>query len=175
MEFSILYGVQELHSPVLDEIMVFITSLGNAGWFWILLGAALLLTPKTRKTGLAVLISLAAGFIIGNMFLKNIIARPRPCWLDTAVPLLIENPQDYSFPSGHSLASFEAAVSIFLFHKKWGLAAIVLAALIAFSRLYLFVHFPADVLAGILLGTGIAFAVHRILKKWDRSHKAPAE
>jgi len=100
------------------------------------------------------------------------VARQRPCWLDPMVPLFIENPSDYSFPSGHSLASFEGAVSILLYHKKWGIAAVVLAALIACSRLYLFVHFPSDVVAGSLLGILIAAVVHRWMedpkRKWNR-------
>ena len=172
MEFRFLYWLQELHTPVMDEVMTAITFLGDSGWFWIGVGILLAAWPKTRKTGAAVLISLAAGFLIGNLVIKNLAARQRPCWLDSAIPLLIESPGDYSFPSGHSLASFEGAVSILLYHKKWGLAAVVLAALIAFSRLYLFVHFPTDVLAGTLLGILIAVLVHRWMesprRKWNQ-------
>ncbi|MGI5947057.1 MAG: phosphatase PAP2 family protein [Lachnospiraceae bacterium] len=172
MEFEILYWIQQLRTPALDEIMTAVTFLGDGGWFWIALGTALFAVPRTRRTGAAMLISLAAGFILGNVILKNVVARQRPCWLDPMVALLIENPSDYSFPSGHSLASFEGAVSILLYHKKWGVAAVVLAALIACSRLYLFVHFPTDVLAGSLLGILIAVIVHRWMetpeRKWNR-------
>lgn len=172
MEFEILYWIQQLRTPALDEIMTAVTFLGDGGWFWIALGTALFVVPRTRRTGAAMLISLAAGFILGNVILKNTVARQRPCWLDPMVALLIENPSDYSFPSGHSLASFEGAVSILLYHKKWGVAAVVLAALIACSRLYLFVHFPTDVLAGSLLGILIAVIVHRWMetpeRKWNR-------
>ncbi|MFR1832308.1 MAG: phosphatase PAP2 family protein [Lachnospiraceae bacterium] len=164
MEFQFLYWIQQFRSPGLDEFMTAITFLGDGGWFWIALGAVLLAVPKTRKTGAAVLISLAVGFILGNLILKNAVARQRPCWLDQAVPLLIKSPTDYSFPSGHSLASFEGAVSIFLYHKKWGIAAVILAVLIACSRMYLFVHFPSDVLAGSLLGILIAVLVHKWLE-----------
>lgn len=164
-ELPILYWIQELRSPFLDACMEFVTSLGDKGLFFILLGAVLLLFPRTRRTGAAVLLSLTAGFLVGNLFLKNAFMRQRPCWLDPAVVLLIETPSDYSFPSGHSLASFETAVSIFLYHKKWGTAAILLAVLIAFSRLYLFVHFPTDVAAGAVLGSLIAWMIHRILEK----------
>ena len=104
--------------------------------------------------------------------IKNIVARERPCWIDNTVNLLIANPKDFSFPSGHTLASFEAAVTIFLFNKKVGIPAIILAALIGFSRLYLFVHFPTDVLGGIILGTVIAvsvyFAGNKIIDKWKK-------
>ena len=98
-------------------------------------------------------------------------ARERPCWIDPAVQLLIENPGDFSFPSGHTMASFEAAVSILLYNRRWGAAALVLAALIAFSRLYLFVHFPSDVLTGLVLGVVIALAVHKGVEWMVRQKK----
>lgn len=169
MEFSILYALQEIHSPVLDAVMTSITFLGDAGWFWIALGAALTIARPTRRIGVAVLLSLLAGLLIGNLFLKNVIARERPCWIDGTVRLLVDMPHDFSFPSGHTLASFEGAVSIFLYRKRWGAAALVLAALIGFSRLYLFVHFPTDVLAGAVLGIVIALLVHRLAERvWPR-------
>lgn len=163
MEFAFLIWLQGLHTPWLDKLMVAVTFLGDGGWIWIVTGCVLFCIKKTRKCGLAVLLSLAAGFLAGNCFLKNFIARSRPCWMldvHTSVVLLIKNPLDYSFPSGHTLAGFEAGVSILCFDRKWGLAALFLAVLIAFSRLYLFVHFPTDVLAGAVLGTAIAFGVH---------------
>lgn len=169
LEFSILYYLQTIHTAWLDEFMKAVTSLGDSGIFWILTGAVLLCFQKTRKIGFSVLLSLLCGFLIGNLFLKNIIARDRPCWIDKSIILLIDSPKDYSFPSGHTLASFEAAVSILLYNKKWGIAALILAALIAVSRLYLFVHFPTDVLGGMLLGTLIAVAVHKLLCRNSRA------
>lgn len=166
MEFSFLYWLQELHRPWLDTLMTVITGLGDSGWLWILIGCILLCRKPTRRCGLAVLLSLAAGFLIGNCLLKNAVARSRPCWIDPEILLLVKIPMDYSFPSGHTLAGIEAGVSILLFNRKWGIAALVLAVLIAFSRLYLFVHFPTDVLAGAVLGTGIAVGVDYALKKW---------
>ncbi len=163
MDFSILYQLQALHDPLLDRLMVALTFLGDKGWFWILLGGALLCCKKTRAWGAAVLLSLTVGFFLGNCLLKELVGRSRPCWLDETVRLLVAVPRDFSFPSGHTMAGFEAAVSIFLYDRRWGLAALCLAALIGFSRLYLFVHFPTDVLAGALLGTGIAVAVHRAM------------
>lgn len=108
------------------------------------------------------LASILIGFFLGNVVLKNLAARPRPCWLDQTVPLLVRMPKDYSFPSGHTLVSFEGAVTIFLFNKKWGIPALLLAVLIGCSRLYLFVHFPTDVLAGAVLGSVIAWLVVKI-------------
>lgn len=159
-EFGILYFLQSLHTPWWDMVMKNITRLGDSGIFWILTGLVLFCFNKTRKMGFCVLLSLAGGLLLGNIFLKNIVARDRPCWIDPTVQLLIANPRDFSFPSGHAMASFEAAASIFFYKRRWGAAAIVLASLVAFSRLYLFVHFPSDVLVGLVLGVVIALVVH---------------
>lgn len=160
-EFAFLYFLQSIHTPWLDAVMKSITHLGDSGIFWILTGIILFCFKKTRKMGFCVLLSLAGGLLIGNILLKNLIARDRPCWIDPSIRLLIESPRDFSFPSGHTLASFEGGVSIFLYNRKWGTAALVLAVLIAFSRMYLFVHFPTDVLTGLVLGVVIAIAVHK--------------
>ena len=138
--------------------MVGITSLGNAGWIWIALTAVFLILPKYRKCGVRMAIALILDLILCNLVLKPLAARPRPCWIDEQVKLLVAAPKDYSFPSGHSAASFAAAVSIFVMHKKEGAAALILACLIAFSRLYLFVHFPTDVLAGIAVWFYLCFS-----------------
>lgn len=157
-EFSILYFLQELHTPWLDSFMVHISSLGNVGWFWLALAVILLCVKKTRKAGIMMLVAIFIGFLISNVALKNLIERSRPCWLDTSIPLLVPVPHDFSFPSGHSTASFAGAYAIYLNHKKAGIAALVLASLIAFSRMYLFVHFPTDVVIGILVGLFSAWA-----------------
>ncbi len=164
-EFDFLYFLQSLHTPWLDTFMKTVTGLGDHGLIWIVFGIGLLCIKKTRIMGLCVLISLAAGYVVGNVFLKNLIARDRPCWLDDSVLLLIRNPEDYSFPSGHTLASFEGAVSIWLYNRRWGTLALVLASFIAFSRMYLFVHFPTDILGGLVLGTLIAVLVHGAAKR----------
>lgn len=145
--------------------MVFITSLADKGWLWLLIGGVLFAIPKTRVMGGCVLVSIGIGALLGNALMKPMVARPRPCWLDPSVSLLIASPRDFSFPSGHTLVSFEGAVSICLFNRKWGIPAVMLAVLIAFSRMYLFMHFPTDVLAGAVMGSGIGYVVARKAKK----------
>lgn len=164
-EFEFLYALQGMHTPVMDQIMLFLSFLGNAGLLWILIGVILLCFPKYRRGGIQMLVAIAVAFVVGNLILKNVVARERPCWLVTDVELLLQIPKDYSFPSGHSMNGFVSAVSLFCIDKRMGIPALILAGLIAFSRLYLFVHFPTDVLAGILLGVCIALITDYIFVK----------
>ncbi len=154
-EFYLLDWIStHLHSDFLTAVFRVITSLGNAGVFWILLGIVLLCVPKTRRCGLSMILALLCCLVFGNLILKPLIHRIRPYDVNSAVQLLIPRLSDFSFPSGHTYASFAGAVVILRYYKKWGIAALVLAILIAFSRLYFYVHFPTDVLAGMVLGIG---------------------
>ena len=171
-EFSFLYFLQGLHHPLLDKFMVAITTLGDEGIIWIVIALAMLCTKKYRTCGIGMAISLILMLLTGNIFLKHLFMRERPCWIDTSVELLIASPSSYSFPSGHTFSSFVSAVTIFLHHKKEGIVALVLAALISFSRMYLFVHFPTDVLASIILGTAIAIGVYFVMKRVKSKDKA---
>ena len=156
----------------LDKVMPLITLLGDAGIFWIACSVVLICFPKTRKTGLAMGISLLIGLLVCNVTLKPLVARIRPYdyqekILHNTITLLVEAGEihDYSFPSGHTIASFEAATALMIGNKKLGIPAMILAVLIAFSRLYLYVHYPTDVLASIVLGIGIAFLGTFLVKK----------
>ena len=169
LEFDFLYMIQKLHNPVLDKIMIVLTKLGDAGILWIAIALILLIPKKYRRAGLQMLITMAITYVIGNLILKNLIARERPCWIDTTVPLLIASPSGYSFPSGHSMNGFASALALFLNDKKLGIPALVLAAAIAFSRLYHFVHFPTDVLGGILIATVVALLVNLFFKKFIKN------
>lgn len=151
-----------LWNPVLDTLMPLITLLGDAGIFWIAIAVALLCTKKYRRTGLGMAIALVIGLLVCNVTLKPLVMRPRPYDYQADVfhkiiPLLVERQHDFSFPSGHTIASFEAATVIAINHKKWGIGALVLAALIAFSRMYLYLHYPTDVLASVVLGIAFAY------------------
>ena len=156
-DFFILNSIYEFFKcDFLDKIMPLITALGNGGAIWIVIALIFLCFKKLRKTGFAIAIALILGVIIGNLFLKNIFCRIRPFDLAEGINLLINAPKDFSFPSGHTLSSVSSATVIFLCNKKMGIYFLVLAILIAFSRLYLYVHFPSDVLAGAVLGVIIA-------------------
>lgn len=167
IDWSILHWIQTyLACPALDWLMPRVTALGNAGVIWLLAAGALLCTKKYRRQGVVLLAGLLAGLILGNGLLKHLAARPRPCWLDPGVALLIPVPGDYSFPSGHTLSSTIAAIVLTWTDRRFGWAAIPLAALIAFSRLYLYVHFPTDVLGAALLGGAIGVCACLAGRKW---------
>jgi undecaprenyl-diphosphatase len=113
---------------------------------------------------LFVLVALLIGLLLANLTVKPLVARPRPFQIDTALTLLIPPPGEFSFPSGHSVSSAAAATVLALGNKKFGWVAVPLAALIAFSRLYLTVHFPTDVIAGLLLGCAIGLFTWFVLR-----------
>ena len=170
-----------LHCPFMDTIMPIITLLGDAGIFWILCSVVMILIPKTRKAGLSMGISLLIGLLVCNVTLKPLVGRIRPYdyqlqHFQKEIILLVEGLHDYSFPSGHTIASFEAATALLIGNKKLGIPAMILAVLIAFSRLYLYVHYPTDVLASIVLGIGIAFLGTFLVKKgfslWETRKQA---
>lgn len=162
-DLPILDWIQNnLQSSLLDTSMPIITLLGDAGIFWIAWSVLLLLFPKTRKTGLGMGFALMMGLVVCNMILKPLIERPRPYDFQEEqfgifIKLLIERQHDFAFPSGHTIASFEAATVLLKNSKKMGIPAMILACIIAFSRLYLYVHYPTDVLASIVLGILFAF------------------
>ena len=178
-DYSILNYINEhFHNAFFDGFFSIITHLADAGWFWIALAALLLCFKKTRKTGCVMGAALLMGVIFGNGILKPLIHRVRPydnaAWSPavTRATLLISPPSDYSFPSGHTLASFEGAFGIFLCNKKWGAPALVLAVLIAFSRLYFYIHYPTDVIGGMILGIGFSVAAFFIVGAiWNKVTK----
>ena len=166
MEIQILNWLQSLHTPILDKIMQLITHLGDMGIIWIILTIVMLLIPKTRKSGVIMAAALIVDVILCNVILKNLIARVRPYDVNTAVQVLVAKPKDFSFPSGHTLASFGAATPIFYYHRRFGTIAYIIAAVIAFSRMYLYVHFPTDILTGLILGILLGFLSCLIVNKF---------
>ena len=146
LDFQILHEIQNRFScSFLDFWMPKITALGNGGILWILLAVLLLCISKTRKNGIQLGVGNMGCGLIGNHLLKNLVARDRPCWLEEHA-MLIAVPQDYSFPSGHTMASFAAATVLWHWNRKVGLAA-----------------YPSDVLAGALLGCLVGIAAVRLV------------
>lgn len=156
--------------PVMDKLMICISALGDKGILWIALGVLFLLLGRKeriwRKRGWLLLFSLTANALVCNVLLKPWVNRTRPYDL-LGYDILIPPVGDASFPSGHTAASFAAATAIYAMNRKWGIAAYIFAAVMGFSRLYLGVHFPTDVVCGAILGTIMANFVVRLY--WTKS------
>lgn len=165
-----------LTHPILDTLMPPVTTLGNGGIIWILLALVLLLIPKHRAAGIRMAVALLMGLLVCNLGMKPLFARIRPFdfqweYCGRVIDLLIAAPQDYSFPSGHTIASFEAATVLLLYRRKWGIPALILAVLIAFSRLYLYVHYPTDVICSVILGVLIGILACKLVDLISRKYK----
>lgn len=166
MDEAIQLFIQSNWHPAkaLETVMAFITTLGDAGIFWIALGLVLLLFKKTRKAGACMLAVLAVEFILGEGILKALVKRPRPYTVFPEITMYVDKLSSYSFPSGHSMSSFACAATLVRFHRPWGIAALVFATLMAFSRVYLFMHWPSDVLCGALLGILVSLVVMKVIR-----------
>ena len=181
-DLPILDWIQaHLQSGFMDTVMPIITLFGEGGIFWIAWAVILLIIPKTRKIGLSMIIALLLGLLVCNITLKPLVARIRPYDLQEQdfgiyINLLIERQHDFSFPSGHTIGSFEACTVLMLSDKRLGIPATILAILIAFSRLYLYVHYPTDVIFSVFVGTGFAFLGNFLVNKvYDRLPAAKAK
>lgn len=131
MEIAILDWIQSIRTPIGDIIVPIITKLGNAGAVWIILTVILLLIPKTRKSGAVLAAALCVDIVICNGILKGLFGRIRPCDVNTSIQLLIVRPNDFSFPSGHTAASFAAFAALwFAEERKLWKPALVLAVLV---------------------------------------------
>ena len=176
-EIHILDFIQDTFKcGFLDVFMKTVTMFGEDGIFFIAMAVIMLFFPKTRKTGLMIGAALLMGFLVGNLTLKPLFARVRPYNFNTNFDintLLVDTLSDRSFPSGHTLCMFEGCVVLFLTQRKYiGIPALVLCSLVALSRLYLYVHYPTDVLAGALLGTLFAvLAVRLVNMGYERFEK----
>lgn len=167
LDNSVLLFIKDnMHSFAMDRAMIFFTSIGNSGLIWIFAAIILLISKKHRKTGIVLAISLILGAVLGEAIIKNIVQRPRPCVNIPAADMLIAKPLSYSFPSGHTTSSFAAAGVLAKYYRGYAPWFFIMAAIIAFSRLYLYVHYPSDVLAGIILGILCSKAAIYIFNKY---------
>lgn len=164
-DFAILNFIQDhFRNGFMDMLMKLITSLGNHGILYIAITIGLLLFSKTRKEGKTMAAAQIAGVIICSVILKNVFARVRP-FNATDFELIISAPTDFSFPSGHTLHAFITATVLYSSYRKWGIAAYALALVMAFSRMYLYVHYPSDVVAGAIIGFFIGLVAVTISKR----------
>lgn len=172
-EAGILRWIQDhLRTESLTPLVRAVTHLGDAGIFWILLTLALLAFKKTRRAGVCCALALIMDLIVVNLALKPLIARIRPYAVMPEIRILIPPPGDFSFPSGHSAASFACAWAFFRARgRKWGLPLVALALLVALSRLYLGVHYPTDVIGGMLIGVALGEAGARIGRRLPLSRR----
>jgi undecaprenyl-diphosphatase len=175
IDADILVFLQEhVRNPILNPFFILITHLGDAGIFWILLTLVMLCFKKTRRPALYSVGALLLSVLINNAILKNAVARIRPyevieglkliepCKLFGIITLSVKKATDFSFPSGHTAASFASAIAMYRYMpKKWmSVSLIILAALISFSRLYIGIHYPTDVLGGFISGLLIGIVVN---------------
>lgn len=171
LDGDILYSIQEyIRTPILTTFFIYITKLGDMGFVWIIVSLGLIIPKKTRKIGLISLLALLGSFIVNNLILKNLLHRVRPYDAISRIERLIQKPSDFSFPSGHTASSF-AVASVFLrkLPRRYGIPAIILAALIGCSRLYLGVHYPTDVVFGMISGILISYLAEYIVGKIRRN------
>ena len=168
----LLFLQESVRNPILDSCMIFITSLGNGGMIWIAATILLLIPKKTRKAGVMSAVALLGSLIINNNIVKNIVQRPRPFVTFADLQIIIPTPSEFSFPSGHTSSSF-AAAAVFYRHlpKKLGIPSVILAGLIGFSRLYVGVHYPTDVIAGVLMGILLSYLAEYLVNLFAKKLK----
>ncbi len=173
LDRGLLMWIQSIRQEWMTPFWKAVTALGNAGWFWILLAIVLILVKKTQKTGVTVLLALIIGALVTNIIIKPSVARIRPYEIIEGLERLIRAQKDFSFPSGHSCAAFAAAFVCWnMMPKRYGALFVILAVLIAGSRLYLGVHYPSDVLGGILIGIAAGWAAVKIVTGGKHDYKA---
>lgn len=167
LDGQILLWIQEhLRFEPLNAVMRAVTGLGNAGLVWIALTVTLLIFRRTRRAGVACALALVFSLLLTNLALKNWVRRPRPFAELETLTLLIGQPSEYSFPSGHASSSFAAGWAMFrTLPRRWGIPALALAVLISLSRLYVGVHYPTDVLGGAVVGIAAASLALRLLRR----------
>ena len=153
LDEQILLFIQEnIRNPILSRIFVPLTIIGNSGVFLVVVGIIMCIIKKTRRIGMVFLASIVIGFIINDIVIKNIVRRIRPFEAISALEILVKAPKSFSFPSGHTASFFAAATSLFYNSRRNAFVSLVIATAMGFSRMYVGVHYPSDVLAGMVVG-----------------------
>lgn len=161
----------QIQTPFLDSVMVALSFLGDGGLIWIVAIVAMLISKKYRRAGIAAAISLLLCYLLGSYVIKPIVGRIRPCNAYPLLELLIERPEDFSFPSMHTATAFSVAIIILCANKKLGIPAVILSVFVALSRVYLHVHYTTDIIAGAVFGTVFAlfFCWLFLKRKWSKN------
>ena len=154
LDFSLLNWIQgHMKTKAMDRVMLWSTRLGDGGIIWIIYAVILLISRENREVGVALFFAVTVCAVVGNFVIKPAFRRTRPCNRDETKPFLLRRrPSDSSFPSCHTMTSFAAVVAISQAGGILGMTSMVFAAMISFSRMYLFVHYPSDVLIGAIMG-----------------------
>ena len=173
-EFTVLNNIQKIRSDFLDKLMPCISFLGEGAILWIVITIMCIAVKKYRKIGISLAINIGINTIACNLILKPIVQRLRPYILNEYITLIVPPERDFfSFPSGHSMFAFGAATIIFIYNKKLGIFMYLLATMIAFSRLYLYVHFPTDVMIGAAIGILLAMLSYKLQQLFFKDSKYP--
>jgi len=173
LDAKIILWIQEnLRNPILSSIFITITKTGDAGFLFIVLGSLLLCFSRTRKTGAVFLLALVLNFILNTLILKNIFARPRPFQSLEMLSTLVPSPPGFSFPSGHTSSAFSCMVTLFFTGKKFAPYALIYSILMGFSRVYVGVHYPSDVIIGALVGVVCAYLSVFVSNAYEKRFKA---
>lgn len=172
----LLFLQEEVRNPVLTPILTGITTIGNAGAIWIAITVVLCIWKKTRRVGVICACSIVISFLANNLILKNLVDRIRPYEVIAGLQILVAKPMDASFPSGHTSSAFSVAwVLVRNVPKRYGIPIVLLAVIMGFSRLYVGVHYPTDVLIGMISGIGCAYLAEFLVNRWKQRRNTGKE
>ena len=174
-DFAALDALQTIHNPALNMVMAFFTTIGEGGILWIALALMFFVIKKTRLMGWSMIQALAFEGIISELIIKNLVQRQRPFLYRPEIDTIVNRPTSFSFPSGHTCTAFACSTVIFCFNKKLGIVSYIVAVLIGFSRNYFFIHFPTDVLCGMLEGIVLGLLAVVVVRKLNEKLFAKKE
>lgn len=164
-EEAVISWFDGIHGSVLDQVMVAVSYSATSGLIWFVLGFLMTCSDRWRRCGVSVVVSVALAYVVVDVILKPLVCRERPFEV-MDLELIISAPDTWSFPSGHAASAFAGATAILLNNPRAGCVALVYAALVGVSRVYLCVHWPTDVIAGALTGIAIGVFAVWFMSRW---------